>query len=66
MYIIVELWGGESLEMRGDQVDLRVVWRCDRENGSEGIVGGISFGDDLCVWNPMGQYQSGGDRKSVV
>ena len=35
-----------------------VVWRHNREDGSESIVGGISFKDDLCIQNPMSQYQS--------
>ena len=28
------------------------------ENGGKGVVGGISFKDDLHIWNPMSQYQS--------
>ena len=42
-------------------MDFKVVWRCDRENGSEGIVGGVSFENDLHVWNPMSQYWSSGE-----
>ena len=58
MYIVVKLQGGESPGVKGDQVDFRVIQRCDRENGSEGIV---SFEDDLCIWNIMKQYWSDGE-----
>ena len=53
MYIVFELWGSESPGVKGNQVNFRVVWRYDRENGGKGIVGGIGFEDDLCVWNLM-------------
>ena len=53
MYVVVELQGSEGLGMKSDRVDFRVVWRCDRENGGEGVVGGVGFEDDLCVWDPM-------------
>ena len=55
MYVVVELRGGESLGVKGNQVDFRVVQRCDRENGGEGVVRGVSFKDDLHVWNPISQ-----------
>ena len=61
MYFIVELWGGESLGVNGDWVDLRVIRRDGRENGSEGVVGGVGFKDDLHVWNPMSQYWCSGE-----
>ena len=61
MYIVVELWGGEIPGVKRNQVDFGVIWRCDRENGGEGVVGGVSFKDDLCVWDPMSQYRSGGE-----
>ena len=61
MYVIVELWGSEGPGVKSDQVDFGFIWRCDRENGSEGIVGGVSFENDLHVWDPMGQYRSGGE-----
>ena len=47
--------------MKGDQVNFRVIQRYDRENGGEGVVGGIVFKDNLCIWNPMSQYWSGGE-----
>ena len=61
MYVVVELWGGESLGVKSNRVDFGVVQRYNRENGSEGVVRGISFEDDLCVWNPMSQNQSSGE-----
>ena len=60
MYIVIELWGSEGLGVKSDQVDFGVIQRYDK-NGSKGIVRGISFEDDLCVWNPMSQYRSGGE-----
>ena len=60
VYVIVEFWGSETLGVKGDQVNFRVFWRYDGENGSKGVVGGISFKDDLCVCNLMSQYWSGG------
>ena len=59
MYVVVELQGSESLGVKSDWVDFRVVWRNNRENESESIVGDVGFEDDLHVWNPMGQYQIG-------
>ena len=56
MYVIVELWGSESLGVKSNQVDFGVVQRYNRENGGEGIVGGVGFEDDLHIWNPMSQY----------
>ena len=56
MYVIVELWGSESLGVKSNWVDFGIVQRCDRENGGEGVVGSISFEDDLHIWNPMSQY----------
>ena len=53
MYIVVELQGGESLGVKGGRVDLGVVQRGNGENGSEGIVRGIGFEDNLYIWNPM-------------
>ena len=38
MYVIVELRHGESLGVKGNQVEFGVVWRCNRENGSKDIV----------------------------
>ena len=61
MYIAVELQGGEGSGVKGDWVNFGVIWRDDGENSGKGIVGGIGFGDDLCIWNPMSQYQSGGE-----
>ena len=58
MYVVVELQGSEGLGMKSDRVDFRVVWRCNRKNGSKGVVRGVGFEDDLCVWNPMSQYRS--------
>ena len=49
MYVVVELWGGEGPGVKSNQVDFRIIWRCDRQNDGEGIVGGIGFKDDLCV-----------------
>ena len=61
MYVIVELQGGESPRVKSNQVNFRVIQRYDGKNGSEDVVGGISFEDDFCIWNPMSQYQSGGE-----
>ena len=60
MYIVVELRGGGGLGVKSDRVDFGIVWRCDQENGGEGVVGGVSFKDDLCIWNPVGQYRGRG------
>ena len=60
MYIVVEPWDGEGPGVKNDRVDFRVVQRYDGGNGSKGIVRGVSFKDDLCIWNPMGQYWSSG------
>ena len=54
MYIVVEFQSGEGLGVESNQVDFRTVQRCDRENGGKGVVGGVSFEDDLHVWDPMG------------
>ena len=62
MYVVVELRGGESPGVKSNQVDSGIIWRCDRENGGEGVVGSVGFKDDLCIWNPMGQYQSSGEN----
>ena len=40
-------------------MDLGAVVRDDRENGSEEIVRGIGFEDNLCFWNLMSQYWCG-------
>ena len=61
MYVVVELQGSESLGVKGDQVDFGVIWRYNRENGSKGVVRGVSFKDDLCIWNPISLYQSSGE-----
>ena len=61
MYVIVELRGGESPGVKSNWVEFGVIWRYDGENGGEGVVRGVSFEDDLCVWNPMSQYQSSGE-----
>ena len=60
MYIVVELRGGEGPGVKSDRVDFGIVRRCDRENGGEGVVEGIGFEDDLCIWNPVGQYRGHG------
>ena len=61
MYVVVELQGSESLGVKGDWVDFGVVQRYDGENGGKGIVGGISFEDNLHIWSQMSQYWSGGE-----
>ena len=58
MNIIVEFWSSEGLRVESDQMYFGVIWRHNRENDSESVVGGISFEDDLCVRNPMSKYQS--------
>ena len=53
MRTVVELQGGESLEVKSNQMN--------PGDGSEGIVRGISFENNLHIWNPMSQYQCGGE-----
>ena len=60
MYVVVELRGGESPGVKSDWVDFGIVWRCDRENGGEGVVGSVGFENDLRIWNPMSQYRGCG------
>ena len=60
MYVIVELWGSEGPGVKGNWVDFRAVWRYNGENGGKGAVRDVSFKDDLCIWNLMSQYWSGG------
>ena len=62
MNIVVELQSGKGLRVKSDWMYFRAVWRYNQENGSEGVVRGVSFKDDLCIWNPMSQYWSGGER----
>ena len=61
MYVVVELQGSKCPGVESNWVNLRVIGRDDRENGGENIVRGVSFEDDLCIWNPMSQYQCGGE-----
>ena len=61
MYVIVELWGSEGPGVKSNRVDFGIIQRCDRENGGEGVVGVISFKDDLRIWNLMSQYWSSGE-----
>ena len=60
MYVVVELWGSESLGVKSNQV-LGVIRRDDQENGSESIVEGVSSEEDLCIRNPMSQYWCSGE-----
>ena len=47
--------------MKSNQVNFGVIRRYDGENGGKGIIRGVGFKDDLCIWNPMGQYCSDGE-----
>ncbi len=41
---------------------MQLVVFCDNgENGSEGVVGGVSLDDNWAVWNPVREYWGGSE-----
>ena len=58
MNVVVELWSSEGPRVEGDRMYFGVVWRHDREDGGESVVGGVGFKDNLCIRNPMSYYRS--------
>ena len=46
--------------MEGYGVDL-IIFSHNGENSSKSVVWGISFYDELCVWNPMCKDRSKGE-----
>ena len=55
--IVIELRAGEGAGVESDWVEF-IFGSEDGEDCSEGVVGGISFNDNLGVRNPMGKNRS--------
>ena len=60
MSVIVELRSRQSPGIVGDRSNL-LIRTMNGENASDGIVGGVCLHDDQSIWNPMGEYRSGGE-----
>ena len=60
MDIIVELCGREGVRVEGDRMDL--VLNDYGEDGSQSVIGGVSFHNDLSIGVPLNEDRSGGER----
>ena len=60
MDIIVELCGREGARVEGDRMDL--VLNDYGEDGSQSVIGGVSFHNDLSIGVPLNEDRSGGER----
>ena len=61
MDIIVELCGREGARVEGNRMDL--VLNDYGEDGSQSVIGGVSFHNDLSIGVPLNEDRSGGERR---
>src|ERR1700721_2930147 len=60
MGVVVEFRSTEGARVKGHRADLAGV-RLNRQNGAQGVVGGVCFHDDWFIGNPVGE-DGGGDE----
>ena len=61
MSIIVQLRSDEGVGVKSDGMDL-IVGASDGEDGSNGVVGGVSFNGDWSIQGPVNQHRGRGEH----
>ena len=61
MSIVVQLRSGKGVGVKDDGVDL-IIGASNGEDGSDGIVGGVSLYRDRSVGGPVNEHQCGGEH----
>ena len=59
MYVVVQLCHSESARVKSNWMNF-IIFINNREDCSESIVQGISFHNELSIWNPMSQNRCRG------
>ena len=60
MGVIIEFWGTEGAEMESHRVDFTGIG-LDGKDGTQSIIGGISFYNDRFIGDPVGQDRCGSE-----
>ena len=62
MGVIIEFWGTEGVGMESHGVDFTRI-SLDGKDGTQSIIGGISFYNDRFIGDPVGQDRCGGESR---